>query len=133
MRSARISLFFAIASMANGQTRPDQEITVAAGTKAEIVLHIPAPRQGDTIDILLSSPAVRVSVALPNGSELTSQNAEQLGYAWEVPPEQEVEAAERARTSLLLSGPGQHVDIGLQKAAPGGDYRIRLDARRLKE
>jgi len=133
MRPKSISRFFALAAIAVAQTRPDKQVMLTAGTTAEIVLHISDPRQGDTIDILLSSPVVGVSVELPDGTELTSRNAEQLGYAWEIPSEQEVKDAENARTSLLLVGPGRHVDIGLPKTAPSGDYRIRLDARNLVE
>lgn len=131
MRSRRLSLFvapiplvlLAFASVLLAQTRPEKQITVAPGAKGEIVLHFASPRLGHVIDILVSDPAVHITLVLPDGQELTAQNAKQLQYTWDTEP------GDSDAKDFLLNGAGQHVIIGLKKASPGGDYRIRVDAQ----
>ncbi len=110
--------------MSMGQPRATSEITVAPGSQGEVLLRIAPPRQADLIDILASEAAVRLTIVLPDGRELTAENSS-MGFSWTTDDPSEF------FPKVFLAGAGQHTNVGSPEGLPVGELRIRVDAQGL--
>jgi hypothetical protein len=117
----------ALSGLTMGQPRATSQITVAPGSQGEVLLRIAPPRQGDLIDILASDAAVRLTILLPDGRELTAENAESMGFSWTTDDASEFEGFPK----IFLAGAGQHTNVGSPEGLPVGELRIRVDAQGL--
>jgi hypothetical protein len=128
---AGLGCFIACAGLLSAQPKVPAQVTVPPGTQREIVLQVPAPQSWDVIDILTGTgnANLRISIVLPDGTEVAESNAEQLEIAWKTIPEQELNEAGDSVKRSLLSGPGPHTFVSFREKPLGGNYRIRFDAR----
>jgi hypothetical protein len=114
----------ALAAMWIGHARAANQISVAPGSKGELQLRIAPPREADLIDILVSDPAVRLAVLLPDGRELTADNAEGMGFSWTDEGDEPESFA-----ALMVAGPGRHTLIGSPEGLPVGELKIGINAQ----
>lgn len=125
--------FIAVLSPLSAQPSGAQRLAVPAGTQAEIVLRAPKAHAGDRIDLVTSDPKRHViTVVLPDGRELTQNNADSLGFVWNAVQPAEFKNANPRIYNLMLGGNLPHIVVGFTDHPPRGDYRVRVDARQSK-
>jgi len=81
------------------------------------------PTSDDLFDILTSDPATRISVLLPNGTEIIpadGTSASGLTFVVYTVPD---DASDDALSTLLI--PGRHVVVQFSSAAAGGQYTVK--------
>jgi hypothetical protein len=138
-RLSRTAAFgiFVCALVARGQVAPtaspiadlDAHYTTVSSAPANtsnhlIPLAVDAASGRDYIDVTVSNPAAKVSLMLPNSTEITALNAVANGYAFT-----SVSSADAAKADFPspLAVIGQHTLIQIASTAVAGAYSVKID------
>ena len=126
-----------LASTALGQTTDtstsvqlsNQDVRLAKIVAGSGVQSVPfavdsVPAGGDFADIMVSDANVGIRLVLPDGREITQDNAADFGFTWEV-----IDGAELEPGSITLPflACGIHVLIRFPPSSGSGTYQINLD------
>lgn len=96
----------------------------AGSTEALIdVTADPSAQGGDLIDVVYFVPNVVVTLIMPDGTEVGSENAAAHGFSYGVIAEG---AASNTPFAALLSSTGTHTLIQLPQSAPHGVYKVKV-------
>src|SRR2546423_1319796 len=106
--------------------RDTRSIVVLPGSKPGLVAFAadPAPGGGDLFQIFMSTPGAVVSLLLPDGPEINSSNADQMGFSFTVVPNGVINAVYMPGA---LSISGDQTLMQLPPSAPLGQYQIKVD------
>jgi hypothetical protein len=100
--------------------------TVTAGTVGAIPVKLDPPGVGDDlIHVIFRDASLKISLEMPGGVVVNSENASALGYKWT----RAGSAAADHGDFPLAEVEGEHVLIGLPPGAAPGAYIVRVDAR----
>jgi hypothetical protein len=106
---------------------PAQTRVPAHSRNTEIRLEFSDTSPEDMLDVLVSSPKVKISLVLPDGSEVREEGVDPERLTWS-----RIDPADLAtllrKTPILLPGSGTHIIITFLTDHPTGAYKIRIDA-----
>src|ERR1041385_650359 len=107
--------------------RDTRSIVVVPGSQPGLVAFAadPAPAGGDLFQIVLSKSGTTVSLLLPDGTEISAANADQMGYNYTAVGNGAVNGS---YVPSALAVNGDQVLIQLAPSAPVGQYQVKVDA-----
>lgn len=107
-------------------TAHDRRAALIPAGSTEVLIEVtadPGTQGGDLIDVVYFVPNAVVTLTLPNGTEVGSENAAAQGFNYGVFPEG---AASSTPLGSLLSSTGTHTLIQLPQSASPGTYQVKV-------
>lgn len=100
-------------------------IVVAAGTTGGVIplLADPGTQGGDILDVVTTNASASVSLVLPGGAEINSNNAASQGFTCHVLPDG---AMTGSPIPSVFSTPGTHTVIKFPAASAPGTYQVKI-------
>ncbi len=108
-------------------TRDVRSVLVQPGVPSTLMPFTvdPASGGGDRFHIISTNANAVVTLILPSGTEVTSGNAQSLGFSYEVAPADASEPDSSIPTPLL--NPGTQTLIGLPATSQAGTYQVKVN------
>jgi hypothetical protein len=127
-------LFIALLAVCVLQGQPPKVIgiDVAPGKQGDLLVAVKSARPGDVFDILVESAEDRpeIGIFLPDGREFTAALMDQGEMNFGVISRDDLAKMDPNLQKMVLSGPGEHMTLAINKPTPDGNFRIRVDNRK---
>jgi subtilisin-like proprotein convertase family protein len=98
---------------------------LAANSNTALQFTVDSSSGSDLIDVVPSDSSVKVSLVLPNGTEVGEVNPDASGFTYAVIPEG---AFRDSSFPMLFTLPGKHHLFLLPETAPTGTYQVKVNA-----
>lgn len=111
------------------QSRDVRPVAIQPGTASTLISFVveTGGDGGDVFQVISTDPGIIITLILPNGTEVNSSNASNLGYNYSVTPASDPDALTHSPPSPFL-GAGTHTVIELPQSASPGNYQVKANA-----